>query len=164
MTVLKRLDTADSSVFVSVLETLGDYLGDLSDQERATWTQAVYYLHLLVFYRRSVEERADLERLVSEHREDLNLSQEEATLMQTMAEHYLQQGIEQGKAQGIEQGARQTSIESTLATLNARFPQADVNALKPTLEAIEDLNRLKHLNLMASLVDTLDAFGEHLKI
>ena len=83
--------------------------------------------------------------------------------MQTMAEHYLQQGIEQGKAQGIEQGARQTSIESTLATLNTRFPHADVNALKPTLEAIEDLNRLKHLNLMASLVDMLDAFREHLK-
>ena len=170
MTVLKRLDTTDSSVFVSVLETLGDYLGDLSDQERAAWTQAVYYLHLLVFYKRSVEERADLERLVSEHREDLNLSQEEATLMQTMAEHYLQQGIEQGKAQGIEQGkaqgieqgARQMSIESTLATLNARFRHADVDTLKPTLEAIEDLNRLKHLNLMASLADTLDAFREHL--
>ena len=136
-----------------------------------SWTQAVYYLYLLVFYKRSVEERADLERLVSEHQEDLNLSHEEATLMQTMAEHYLQQGIEQGieqgKAQGIEQGieqgARQTSIESTLATLNARFPNTDVNALKPTLEAIQDLNRLKHLNLMASLVDTLNAFREHLK-
>ena len=178
LTVLKRADTQDPSVFVSVLETLGEHLGELRESERAAWVQAVYYLHLLVFHRRSVGERADLERLVSEHREDLNLSQEEATLMQTMAEHYLQQGIEQGKAQGIEQGieqgkaqgieqgieqgARQTSIESTLATLNARFPHADVNALKPTLEAIEDLNRLKHLNLMASLVDTLDAFREHL--
>ena len=44
--------------------------------------------------------------------------------MQSMAEHYLEQGIEQG----IEQGARQMSIENTLATLNARFPKANVNA------------------------------------
>ena len=78
--------------------------------------------------------------------------------MQSMAEHYLEQGIEQG----IEQGARQMSIENTLATLNARFPKADVNALKPNLEAIEDLNRLKQLNLIASIAETFNAFREHL--
>ncbi len=83
--------------------------------------------------------------------------------MQTIAEHYLEQGIRQGREEGREQGARQTSIESTLATLNARFPHADVNALKPTLEAIEDLNRLKYLNLRASIVDNFTAFREHLE-
>ena len=56
------------------------------------------------------------------------------------------------------------SIESTLATLNARFPNADVNALKPILEAIQDLNRLKHLNLTASIVETFTAFREHLEV
>ena len=92
--------------------------------------------------------------------------------MQTIAEHYLQQGIRQGReegreqgiAQGREQGARQMSVESTLATLNARFPNADVNALKPVLESIEDLNRLKHLNLTASIADTFTAFREHLEV
>ena len=79
--------------------------------------------------------------------------------MQSMAEHYLQQGIEQG----IEQGARQMSIENTLDTLNARFPNADVNTLKSTFEAIEDLNRLKALNLMASIAETFKAFQEHLE-
>ena len=87
--------------------------------------------------------------------------------MQSMAEHYLQQGIAQGREQGIaqgrEQGARQMSIESTIATLNARFPQAEVNVIKPMLEAIQDLDRLKLLNLTASTADTFTTFREHLE-
>ena len=73
-------------------------------------------------------------------------------------EHVMQRGIEQG----IEQGARQMSIESTLATLNQRFPNADVDALKPILEAIDDLNRLRELNLNASVAESFNVFREHL--
>ena len=73
-------------------------------------------------------------------------------------EHVMQRGIEQG----IEQGARQMSIESTLATLNGRFPNADVDTLKPILEAIDDLNRLRELNLNASIAESFNAFREHL--
>lgn len=62
--------------------------------------------------------------------------------------------------QGIEQGARQMSIESTLSLLEKRFPEADVNALQPTLNAIEDLNRLKALNLDASFVESFQAFRD----
>jgi len=74
-------------------------------------------------------------------------------------EHVMQRGIEQG----IEQGARQMSTDNTLATLEARFPEADVNALKPKLEAIEDLNRLKELNLNASLATSFRQFQEQLE-
>ncbi len=63
---------------------------------------------------------------------------------------------------GIEQGARQMSIESTLATLNQRFPNADVNALKPILEAVDDLNRLRELNLNASVAESFNVFREDL--
>ncbi len=63
---------------------------------------------------------------------------------------------------GIEQGARQMSIESTLATLNQRFPNANVDALKPILEAIDDLNRLRELNLNASIAESFNAFRERL--
>ena len=63
---------------------------------------------------------------------------------------------------GIEQGARQMSIESTLATLSQRFPNADVDALKPILEAIEDLNRLRELNLNASIAESFNVFQERL--
>jgi hypothetical protein len=79
--------------------------------------------------------------------------------MQSMAEHYLEQGREQGR----EQGARQTTIESTFAILEARFPDADVNTLKPILEAITDLKRLKQLNIEASLVQSFHTFQERLE-
>ena len=77
-------------------------------------------------------------------------------MLQSMAEITYQQGIEQG----IEQGARQMSIESTLAILNTRFPDAEVDTLKPMLEAIEDIDRLKQLNLEAFLIETFHAFQE----
>lgn len=80
-------------------------------------------------------------------------------MTQTMAEVLLARGIEQG----IEQGARETTIENTLSVLIARFPQADVNALKPRLEAIADLNRLKLLNLNASLAPSFQAFQRELE-
>ena len=85
-------------------------------------------------------------------------------MLQSMAEITYQQGIEQGKQQGIEQGARQMSIKSTLAILNKRFPDAEVETLTAALEAIEDLNRLKQLNLQASFIETFRAFKERVEI
>ena len=79
-----------------------------------------------------------------------------------MAEVTYQQGRQQGIEQGIEQGERRTSIESTLAILNTRFPDADVQTLTRTLEAIDDINRLKQLNIEASVIDTFHAFRERL--
>ena len=79
-------------------------------------------------------------------------------LVETAAEERYQQGIEQG----IEQGARQMSIESTLTILTRRFRDVDVDALKPTLEAIEDLNRLKQVNIEASLAENFQTFEEYL--
>ena len=52
----------------------------------------------------------------------------------------------------VESKAREITIENTLAVLTARFPHADVNVLKPMLEAIADLDRLKALHVRASLV------------
>lgn len=54
------------------------------------------------------------------------------------------------------------SIESTLATLNQRFPNAGVDALKPIREAIDDLNRLRELNLNVFIAENFNAFREHL--
>lgn len=160
MTVLKRADTPDPSVFVSVLETLADHLSDMKESERAAWVQAVCYLYALVVHKRSVGERADLDRVVSKHQRTLNISQEEVNLMQTMAEHYLQQGIEQGIEQGIARGARETMIENTLAILTTRFPHADATVLKPMLEAISDLDRLKALHVRALTVPSLQDFQQ----
>lgn len=65
---------------------------------------------------------------------------------------------------GIEQGERRASIESTLAILTRQFPEAEVDTLKPTLEAIEDINQLKQLNLQASFVETFQEFKQHVDV
>lgn len=74
----------------------------------------------------------------------------------------IEQGIEQGRQQGIEQGrqqgTREYAIESTIAVLNARFPNADVNTVKIALEAMQNLERLKELNLKASLTPSFEDF------
>ena len=80
-------------------------------------------------------------------------------LIETASEERYQQGI----AQGVEQGARQMSIESTLTILAGRFPNADVTSVKPLLEAIDDLNRLKQLNLTASITESFRTFRERLE-
>ena len=77
-------------------------------------------------------------------------------------EQGIEQGIKQGMEKGIEQGARQMSIESTVTILEARFPGADVNALKPRLEAIADINRLRQVSLNALLAPSFHDFQEGL--
>ncbi len=69
-------------------------------------------------------------------------------------EHLRQRHLQEG----IEQGARESTIENTLAVLNARFPHHDVNAVKIALEAMQNLERLKQLNLNASLTPDFEAF------
>ncbi len=155
MTVLKRADTPDRSVFVSVLETLGDHLSGLTESERAAWVQALHYLHLLVFYKRSVGERADLDRIVAEHQRTLNLSQEEVTLMQTMAEHYLQQGIEQGIEQGMEQGQVLAKRDALLKLLQRRFEDVP-ESLVSHITALHHISQLDALFEKALEAETLE--------
>jgi hypothetical protein len=86
--------------------------------------------------------------------------------MQSMAEHYFEQGIEQGRTQGIEQGRAQGekrgTIESILALLDMRFETNAVEALRPALEAIDDLQVLRELLLAVPQSESLEVFGRRL--
>ena len=68
--------------------------------------------------------------------------------------YILQQGIEQG----IEQGARESTIEGILEALEIQFDTSDVQTLKPMLESIEELQRLKDLRRAVLQVNSLDEF------
>ena len=78
-------------------------------------------------------------------------------------QHLVETAAEERYQQGIEQGARQMSIESTLLILTERFPDADVPAVQPLLEAIADLNRLRQLNRNAVSTRSFHAFREELE-
>ena len=133
-----------------------DGLRDLHTQDVEAYTRALLYLFHLILHRREAGEHHDLLRILTqEHTQNQEIVD--------MADSIIELSEKRGLQQGIEQGSRQTSIESTLAILNTRFPNADVDPLTGALEAIEDLNRLKQLNLEASLVESFRAFQESLE-
>lgn len=107
-------------------------------------------------HRRLPEERENLITLIDEQTPDMEVK----TMAQTIAEVLIEQGIQQG----IERGTKETTIESILIVLDSRFQANTAQTLKPTLEAIDDLPRLKQLLREATQTQTLDAFITALKV
>jgi hypothetical protein len=71
-----------------------------------------------------------------------------------MADRLLEEGREEGERKGI--------IESILTFLGARFDPDAVQPLKPTLETIDDLQRLKDLQLAAYNAQSVETFTQTL--
>ena len=76
---------------------------------------------------------------------------------------YVQEAEERGLERGLERGQRESAIEFILTLLSDRFQPDAVQALKPTLEAIDDLERLKQLLRTVPKTPSLEAFTETLR-
>ena len=83
-------------------------------------------------------------------------------MVYSRAHRLLDEGIKQGIEQGIERGERNGTIESILTFLASRFHSDAVQTLKPALEAIDDLQRLKELQLAAYNAQSVEAFTKTL--
>ena len=83
-------------------------------------------------------------------------------LVETADEERFKQGIQQGIQQGTEQGARQSTIRGLFAVLEFKFDGRAVQALRPALESIEDLQRLEELQDEALRAETFEAFAHTL--
>ena len=79
---------------------------------------------------------------------------QQSPLFQRLRQQHLQEGIQQG----IEQGARENAIENIIAVLSNRFPRNDVNTVKEALEMIDNIERLKQLNISVSLTPSFEDF------
>ncbi len=79
-------------------------------------------------------------------------------LVETAGEERYQRGIQQG----TEQGARQGTIRSLCGVLEFRFDGHAVQALRPALESIQDLQRLEELHQEALRAETFEAFARTL--
>ena len=151
LTVLRQEHSDPPAMRQALLEALAG-LRDLHTQDIEAYTRAILYLFLLILHRRKAGEHQDLLRILTqEHTQNQEIVDMAGSI------------IELSEQRGIEQGSRQTSIEITVAILNTRFPDADVDRLTAALESIEDLNRLKQLNLEAFLVESFRAFQERLE-
>ena len=77
-------------------------------------------------------------------------------------EEGMEQGMEQGRGQGLEQGRGQGAVEMLLGLLETRFHPAAVRNLRPLLETIDDVERLRQLAPAAASAENLETFLEAL--
>ena len=86
---------------------------------------------------------------------------QESSVYQDLVAKARAEGRQQGIEQGIELGTKANAIENILQILEVRF-QATTTVVKPGLEAIDDLQRLKALLSEAVETPTLAAFIDKL--
>ena len=79
-----------------------------------------------------------------------------------IVEYVAPQAHERGRQKGIQQGAQETTRENILEALALRLITEDAQNLKPALEKIDDLQRLKQLFRIAIQVETLQEFAQAL--
>ena len=72
-------------------------------------------------------------------------------------------GFAIGFAIGFVHGERKSTINAILTLLNDQFQAEAVQALKPKLETIEDLERLKELLRAVPRTQSLEAFTQNLQ-
>lgn len=83
---------------------------------------------------------------------DRLMEQPLAEARQKAREEARQEGIQKGR----ELGAREAAVHSLMIVLDVRFQDCDVQILKPTFEAITDLQLLKQLLLTAVQASTIE--------
>ena len=84
----------------------------------------------------------------------------EEILMQSDVVQYFK---ELGMQEGIQQGARETIIEGILEALEVRFSARGLEQLRPMLENVEELQRLKELRREALRTYSLETFTQILE-
>ena len=67
-----------------------------------------------------------------------------------------QEGHQEGIERGIELGERKRAVDALMVVLDVRFQDYDVQILKPTFEAITDLQHLEQLLRTAAQASTID--------
>ena len=81
-------------------------------------------------------------------------------------QRYAKPAVEEARArafeEGMEQGRSQVAVELLLGLLETRFHPAAVRNLRPLLETIDDMERLKQLAPAAASAENLETFLEAL--
>ena len=143
LTVLQKEHASVEVISDALIEAMS-HLNTLDEASAQQRRRAIFYLVLLILYRRPSEEHGELTHLVGRQVQQTSEKEEIATMVQTMAEHLIEQGkaqgieqgkiqgIEQGKAQGIEQGKVQEKQAAVLKLLRLRFdfvPESLINQI-----------------------------------
>ena len=166
MTVLQKEHAGQEDIKSALIEAMSHIKNTLGEEQVEQWDMAIYYLLALIQHRRPAEEREDWNIFFVEytsHEKEINFMRTIADMLYEQGEERgVERGIERGIEQGREEGERNGTIESILTLLGARFQTDVVQDLKPTLETINDLPRLKDLLIAASDAQSVEAFTQTL--
>ena len=75
---------------------------------------------------------------------------------------FVQLYMDEARDEGRDAGRMEAMTDAILAALGTQFHPAAVQALKPTLAEIKDMQRLQQLHLTAMRSESLEAFMQHL--
>ena len=92
----------------------------------------------------------------------LEIISEEIMQHAPIVEYLAPKAHEQGVQQGIQRGVRESTRENILEILAIRLQPDAAETFKPTLEAIDDLQRLKQLHRAAILAESPEDFTQAL--
>ncbi len=106
--------------------------------------------------------------LIHPHQAISGFLSEEVMQESSVYQHFLEtagkEHYERGLQQGTELGARQIAIKSLVEVLEFKFDGRAVQALRPALESIQDLQRLEELLHEALRAETFEAFARTLDV
>ena len=105
---------------------------------------------------------AVLGNLVYDAQTILEIISEETMQQSSIAEYLAPEAHEQGIQQGIQQGVQETTRKHILEVLTLRLQPETAQTFKPTLEAIDDLQRLEQLFRAAMQAETSEDFKQAL--
>ena len=87
---------------------------------------------------------------------------QESPFFQLYIQEAKEAALKEGLEQGLEQGEKRGTIENIIALLGMQFETDAVEALKPALESIDDLQDLRQLLLAVPQSDSLETFMKSL--
>ena len=168
MTVLQQ-EKADPPIMRQALLDALAGLRDLHTQDIEAYTRAILYLFLLILHRREADEHQDLLRILTqEHTQNQEIVNMAGSIIE-LSEQRGEQTRHSTRYSARHRTRHRTRIAPNEYRKHTRYPSTpDSLTLTLThshqpLEIIEDLNRLKQLNLEASLVESFGAFQECLE-
>ncbi len=136
--------------------------------EYSTYLQSLFAEREAALMAEMQQRAADADRNLAEANRRATHAQEQAAQAQEQAAHAQEQAQEQAAhaqeqaAHAEEQGQRYGIIEGLIAILALRFDATVVQALRPTFENVQEVERLKQLLLAARQVPNLEAFLQQL--
>lgn len=132
-----RAEDAPPADMESELRETATWLGGLSEKDHAAWAEAMYFLWLLIYYRRPAEEHERLEQVILNSIRARRRREEVSKMFKTMIDVWR----EEGEARGRREGMMKAKQDDILRLLRLKFGDLPPVVIK-RVQAIRDVEKL----------------------